>query len=130
MASFHDIDTTHGVIEVGAVIYSDALKRTRAATEAMYLMMSHVFDDLQYRRYQWRCNALNTPSRLAAERLGFQFEGVFRQAHVFKGHNRDTAWYSIIDNEWPALKAKFELWLKPENFDAQGQQLTKLHQSP
>lgn len=126
LASYHDIDLQHGVIEVGSMIYSRALQKTRVATEAMYLMMKHVFDDLKYRRYQWRCNSLNQRSRKAAERLGFRFEGIFRNALVVKGHNRDTAWYSIIDAEWPVLKLKFEKWLQASNFDKNEQQITRL----
>ena len=126
ISTYHDIDVTHGVIEVGGLIFSRKLQKTIAATEAMYLMMKHVFDDLHYRRYQWRCNALNKGSRASALRLGFQFEGIFRHAHVFKGYNRDTAWFSILDNEWPALKLKFEEWLDENNFDAQGNQIKRL----
>ena len=126
IASFHDIDIEHGVIEVGSVLYSKALQKTAAGTEAMYLMMREVFEVLGYRRYQWRCNALNLASRRAAERLGFTYEGIFRQHYVFKGRNRDTAWYSIIDTEWPALKNKFERWLSSNNFDEHGNQIMKL----
>lgn len=126
IASFHDIDTDHGVIEVGSIIYSKVLQKTAAGTEAMYLMMKEVFEGLGYRRYQWRCNALNSASRRAAERLGFTFEGIFRQHYVVKGRNRDTAWYSIIDTEWPHLKYKFEQWLLPDNFD-KGNQKVKLN---
>ncbi len=125
-ASYHDIDLEHGVIEVGSIHYSKLLQKTRTGTEAMYLMMHHVFEELDYRRYQWRCNALNKGSRTAAERLGFKFEGIFRQSNVFKGYNRDTAWYSIIDNEWPALKVKFQRWLDPSNFDTNGNQKVSL----
>ena len=114
------------MIEVGHIWYSPALQRTRLATEAMYVMARHVFDDLGYRRYEWKCNALNEPSRRAAVRLGFTFEGVFRQHMVIKGENRDTAWYSMLDSEWPAAKAAFEAWLRPENFDAEGRQLRSL----
>ncbi len=116
----------HGVIEVGHLHFSNALKQTPAATEAMYLMMKHVFDDLGYRRYEWKCNNLNEASKNAALRLGFKFEGIFRQLLVAKGHNRDTAWFSIIDNEWPELKKRFERWLNPDNFDAQGKQVKRL----
>jgi RimJ/RimL family protein N-acetyltransferase len=126
VASYHEADPAHGVIEVGGIHYSKALQKSRAATEVMYLMMQLAFDELGYRCYKWRCNALNQGSRKAAERLGFQFEGIARQAYVFKGHNRDTAWYSIIDSEWPALKAKFLKWLSPDNFDAQGNQKLRL----
>ena len=126
MASFLRVEQGHGVIEVGHIWYSPALQRTRLATNAMYVMARHVFDDLGYRRYEWKCNALNEPSRRAAVRLGFTFEGVFRQHMVIKGENRDTAWYSMLDGEWPAAKAAFEAWLRPENFDAEGRQLRSL----
>ena len=126
MASFLRIEQGHGVIEVGHIWYSPALQRTRLATDAMYVMARHVFDDLGYRRYEWKCNALNEPSRRAAVRLGFTFEGVFRQHMVIKGANRDTAWYSMLDGEWPAAKAAFEAWLRPDNFDADGRQLRSL----
>ncbi len=115
-------DPGNGVVEIGSIHYSDALKRTPATTEAMYLLMRHVFDDLGYRRYEWKCNSLNTPSRRAALRLGFRFEGVFRNHLVVKGRNRDTAWFSILDSEWPALKSAYESWLAPENFDRDGRQ--------
>ena len=114
------------MIEVGHLNYSPLLQRKPAATEAMYLMMARVFDELGYRRYEWKCNALNAPSRAAAQRLGFSYEGVFRQARVDKGRNRDTAWYAAIDREWPALDLAFRRWLDPSNFDAQGRQLTAL----
>jgi RimJ/RimL family protein N-acetyltransferase len=127
LASYHDIDPVHGTIEVGSVIFSKQLQGTRVATEAMYLMMKHVFDDRHYRRYEWCCNALNEKSRRAAVRLGFTFEGIFRQARVFKERNRDTAWYSIINSEWPALKSRFEQWLDPSNFDLNGRQIKKLN---
>ena len=126
MASFLRVEQGHGVIEVGHIWYSPALQRTRLATEAMYVMARHVFDDLGYRRYEWKCNALNEPSRRAAVRLGFTFEGVFRQHMVIKGENRDTAWYSMLDGEWPAAKAAFEAWLRPENFNGEGRQLRSL----
>ena len=121
-ASYMRIKPAHGVIEVGNVLFSPALQRTRAATEAMYLMARHVFEDLGYRRYEWKCNALNEPSRRAALRLGFTFEGIFRQHMVVKGHNRDTAWFSLLDIEWPARKQAFEAWLDPGNFDEAGRQ--------
>ena len=126
VASYMRIEPAVGVIEVGGINYSPLLQRKPAATEAMYLMMRRVFDELGYRRYEWKCDALNTASRAAAERLGFRFEGVFRQATVYKGRNRDTAWFSIIDRDWPALKAAFERWLAPENFDAGGRQRQSL----
>ena len=120
VASYLRIDP-NGSIEVGHINYSPLLQRTPGATEAMYLMMKNAFE-LGYRRYEWKCNALNAPSRIAAERLGFSFEGIFRQAAVIKGRNRDTAWYSVIDPEWPALREAFVKWLEPSNFDANGQQ--------
>ena len=122
VATFMRIDPAMGVIEVGNIAYSPLLQRTAAATEAMYLMMRRAFDERGYRRYEWKCDALNAPSRAAAERLGFHYEGLFRQALVYKGRNRDTAWYSITDKEWPARKAAFEAWLDPANFDVDGRQ--------
>jgi RimJ/RimL family protein N-acetyltransferase len=126
IASLMRIDPANGVIEVGHIKYTPALQRTAAATEAMYLLMRRVFDELGYRRYEWKCDALNSPSRAAAVRLGFMFEGIFRQASVYKSRNRDTAWYSIIDREWPALKSAYERWLAVDNFDAQGRQRRRL----
>lgn len=126
VASYLRIDPANGVIETGHINYAPALQRTRAATEAMYLMMARVFDELGYRRYEWKCDALNAPSRAAAERLGFVFEGIFRQAVIYKNRNRDTAWYSIIDREWPVVKRAFERWLDPANFDAAGRQRESL----
>lgn len=125
VASFLRISPEAGSIEVGYISYSPALQRTPAATEAMYLMMAWAFE-AGYRRYEWKCNALNVPSRRAAQRLGLSFEGVFRQAAVIKGRNRDTAWFAAIDAEWPALKEAFSAWLSPANFDADGQQLERL----
>lgn len=125
VASFLRITPEAGSIEVGHICLSPEIQRTRAATEAMALMMGWAFSH-GYRRYEWKCDALNLPSRRAAERLGFTFEGVFRQATVVKGHNRDTAWYSVIDIEWPALQRAYEVWLSPANFDAQGRQKTPL----
>lgn len=119
-------DPANGVIEIGSVHYSDILKRTPATTEAMFLLMRHVFEDLGYRRYEWKCNSFNTPSRRTALRLGFRFEGIFRNHLVVKGHNRDTAWFSIIDSEWPTLKSAYENWLAPENFDRDGRQRISL----
>lgn len=116
------IDPTHGAIEVGSVTFSPLLKQSPLSTEAQYLLMAYAFDTLGYRRYEWKCDDLNAPSRKAAERLGFSYEGTFRRAVVYKGRNRDTAWYSIISEEWPAVKSAFEAWLAPENFDEQGQQ--------
>ena len=125
VASYLRIQPEHGSIEVGHLAFSPLLQRTPAATEAMYLMMRQAFE-LGYRRYEWKCNALNEPSRAAALRLGFSFEGVFRQAAIVRGRNRDTAWFAVIDNEWPALRAAFERWLDPANFDAAGRQRTRL----
>ncbi|HWX01874.1 MAG TPA: GNAT family protein [Collimonas sp.] len=122
------IDPANGVIEVGFVTFSPLLKRTPVSSEAQYLLMKHVFDELGYRRYEWKCDSLNAPSRQAAARLGFQFEGIFRQAVVYKGRSRDTAWFAIIDSDWPPLRAAFEKWLAPENFDADGQQQLSLTQ--
>ena len=119
------IDPANGVMEVGHLAFSPPMQRTPVATEAMYLMMRHAFE-LGYRRYEWKCDALNAASRRAAERLGFTFEGIFRQAVVYKGRSRDTAWYSIIDREWPAFDAAFRSWLDPSNFDADGRQRTSL----
>ncbi len=125
VAAYLRIDPANGVIEIGHLAYSPALQRTTAATEAMYLMIRRVFE-LGYRRCEWKCNALNAPSRAAALRLGFTHEGTFRQAMVTKGRNRDTDWFSIIDAEWPARRAEFERWLSPDNFAADGRQLTPL----
>ena len=116
-ASLMRIDTKNRVIEVGGIMYSPRLKRTPGGTEAMYLLARYVFDDLGYRRYEWKCNALNAASRAAALRYGFSFEGIFRQHMIVKGRNRDTAWFSMLDSEWPARKRAFEQWLRPENFD-------------
>jgi RimJ/RimL family protein N-acetyltransferase len=121
-ASYLRIEPADGVIEIGHIALGPALQRTAAATEAIHLLARHAFDDLGYRRLEWKCNALNDRSRRAADRLGFTFEGVFRQHMVVKGHNRDTAWYSIVDGEWPGVRAAFEAWLAPENFDAAGRQ--------
>jgi RimJ/RimL family protein N-acetyltransferase len=125
-ASYMRIEPAHRVIEVGSILYTPALQRTPAATEAMYLMARHVFEDLGYRRYEWKCNALNEPSRRAAMRLGFKFEGIFRRHMIVKGRNRDTAWYSMLDSEWPARRAAFERWLSPSNFDESGAQKRSL----
>ena len=126
VAALMRIDPANGVIEVGNIKYAPVLQRTPAATEAMFLLMRYVFNDLGYRRYEWKCDSLNGPSRAAAARLGFTFEGIFRQAIVYKGRNRDTAWFSIIDREWPPLKLAYEAWLAPANFDADGRQLRRL----
>ncbi|MGA7858521.1 MAG: GNAT family protein [Terracidiphilus sp.] len=125
-ASYMRIEPSHGAIEVGNVLFSPGLQRTRAATESMYLMARHVFEDLGYRRYEWKCNAENVPSRRAALRLGFTFEGIFRQHMVVKDHNRDTAWFSMLDSEWTARKEVFEAWLNPANFDGEGNQKRSL----
>lgn len=125
VASYLRIDPAGGSIEVGNINYGPALQRTRAATEAMYLMMDWAFSS-GYRRYEWKCNALNGPSRRAAQRLGFSFEGVFRNHLVVKGRNRDTAWFAITDEEWPALKEAFRTWLADSNFDADGRQAERL----
>lgn len=111
------IDPTNGVIEIGAVIFGTELVRTIASTQAQRLLMGHVFEDLGYRRLEWKCDTLNAPSRAAALRLGYTFEGVFRQAVVVKGRNRDTAWLSVIDREWPAVRARLDAWLDPSNHD-------------
>jgi RimJ/RimL family protein N-acetyltransferase len=125
-ASLMRMDPANGVIEVGNVMFSPSLQRTVAATEAMFLMAQYIFEELGYRRYEWKCNALNLPSRRAADRLGFQYEGIFRQHMVIKGRNRDTAWYAMLDSEWSSRKRAFEAWLAPENFDSQGKQLRSL----
>jgi RimJ/RimL family protein N-acetyltransferase len=119
------IDAANGCVEMGQVQWGPAIARSRVTTEAVYLFANHVFA-LGYRRFEWKCNALNEPSRRAALRFGFQFEGIFRQHFVTKGRNRDTAWFSMIDSEWPRLRAGYEKWLRPDNFDAQGQQKSKL----
>ncbi|MFI4955775.1 MAG: GNAT family N-acetyltransferase [Gammaproteobacteria bacterium] len=121
------ITPNDGLIEVGHLHFSKLLQKTPAATEAMFLMMQHAFDDLKYRRYEWKCDSLNQPSRNAALRLGFTFEGIFRQHMVRKDRNRDTAWFSILDSEWPALKEKFVSWLHPDNFDEEGKQRVSLN---
>ena len=120
------VDAANGVIEIGAVVFGTPLVRTVASTEAQRLLMGHVFDDLGYRRLEWKCNALNAPSRVAALRLGYTFEGVFRQAMVTKGRNRDTAWFSLLDGEWPAVRARLDAWLDPANFDEEGRQRRRL----
>lgn len=119
------IDTVHGVIEIGNILWGPAIARSRVATEALFLFARHAFD-LGYRRFEWKCNNLNEPSKRAAERFGFSFEGIFRQHMVVKGKNRDTAWFAMIDRDWPRLKAGYEAWLQPENFGAAGQQRAKL----
>lgn len=116
----------HGVIEVGSIYWGPRLARTRGATEALYLHACYIFEDLGYRRFEWKCHALNAPSRRAAQRFGFQFEGIFRQHMIIKGESRDTAWFAMIDGDWPELKAEYERWLAPENFDDAGVQKSPL----
>ena len=120
------ITPEHGVIEVGNILWGPRIARTRVATEALFLHARHVFEDLGYRRFEWKCNDLNEPSKRAAKRFGFTFEGVFRQHTVAKGANRDTAWFAMLDHEWPALRAAYERWLDPANFDATGLQKREL----
>lgn len=122
------IDQNNRVIEVGAVTFSPELRGTRIGTEAQYLLARYVFEELNYRRYEWKCDSLNLPSRRAAERLGFVYEGTFRQAVVYKGHTRDTDWLSITDKDWPQVKARLEVWLAPENFDKNGRQYKSLRE--
>ncbi|MFJ5679027.1 GNAT family N-acetyltransferase [Streptomyces sp. NPDC093097] len=119
-------DPSDGVVEVGSVAFSPLLKQTPVSTEAQFLLMSYAFDELGYRRYEWKCDSLNAPSRKAALRLGFAFEGIFRQAMVYKGRSRDTAWYSVIDSEWPRVGKALREWLSPDNFDAEGRQKRSL----
>ena len=126
VASYLNIVPDHGSIEIGHIWLGLPLQNTAAATEALYLLIRHALDDLGYRRMEWKCNALNEPSRRAARRLGFAFEGIFYQHMVVKGRNRDTAWYSILDGEWPPIRANFESWLAPANFDDTGRQRTSL----
>jgi RimJ/RimL family protein N-acetyltransferase len=126
VASYLRIEPAHRVIEVGNILYSPRLQRTAAATETMYLMAKYIFEELGYRRYEWKCNALNQPSRRAALRLGFAFEGIFKQHMIIKGENRDTAWFAMLDHEWPSRKGAFEQWLDADNFDEQGQQKRSL----
>ena len=126
MATYLDIRPAMGSIEIGYIWFAPYLQRTQQATEALFLMLRYAFDELKYRRMQWRCNALNEKSRSAALRLGFTFEGIFYQHMVVKGHNRDTAWYSILDYEWPRIRGNFELWLAPANFDLEGRQISSL----
>lgn len=120
------IDPPHGVIEVGGVIYSPRMQRRPTGTEAVYLLARRVFDELGYRRLEWKCDSLNARSMAAARRYGFQFEGIFRQAIVYHGRSRDTAWFSMLDSEWPRARAAFERWLDPDNFDQRGQQRRSL----
>ena len=116
----------HGSIEIGGIYWGLPMARTPLATEALFLFARHAFDDLGYRRFEWKCNDRNAPSKAAAQRFGFQFEGVFRQDMIIKGESRDTAWFSILDSEWPAIRAEYERWLSPDNFDADGTQKTRL----
>ena len=126
VATYLRINPKDGVIEVGHIHFSPLMQQTAISTEVMYLMMRHVFNELGYRRYEWKCDSLNGPSRAAALRLGFQFEGVFRQLTIYKGRNRDTAWFSILDKEWPKLEVAFKNWLDPQNFDETGKQRSSL----
>ena len=126
MASYLNIHPGPGSIEIGHIMFGSPLQKTPAATEALYLLMDYAMTDLGYRRLEWKCNALNNPSRKAANRLGFRYEGTFYQHLIVKGHNRDTAWYSILDSEWPRLRPNFEQWLAADNFDEQGQQKVQL----
>ena len=120
------ITPEHGVIEIGHILWGPAISRSRVATEALYLAARHVFEDLGYRRFEWKCNDLNEPSKAAARRFGFAYEGLFRQHMWSKGANRDTAWFSMLDSEWPRLRREYDRWLDPANFDAAGRQKTKL----
>jgi RimJ/RimL family protein N-acetyltransferase len=122
MASYMRMDPPNGVIEIGHIWFAPSLQRSKAATEAIYLLARHAFDDLGNRRLEWKCDSLNLPSRRAAERFGFVYEGIFRQHMVIKGRNRDTAWFAMTDGDWPACRAAFEAWLSPSNFDEQGRQ--------
>ena len=124
--SFMRIDTKNGVIEIGNILWNEPVARRPAATEALYLFARHAFDTLGYRRFEWKCNNANTPSKRAALRFGFTFEGVFRQHMVVKGTNRDTAWFAMVDKDWPVIRGALEAWLAPENFDAEGRQKRRL----
>lgn len=124
--SYMRIDTANGVVEIGNILWNEPVARRPAATEALYLFARHVFDELGYRRFEWKCNNHNTPSKRAALRFGFTFEGVFRQHMVVKGQNRDTAWFSMIDKDWPLIRAALEAWLEPQNFTADGEQKVRL----
>ena len=126
LLSLLNINHHFGTIEVGHIHFSPNLQRTTAATEAIFLLMNYVFEELQYRRLEWKCDNLNERSKRSAKRLGFQFEGVFRQHYIVKDKNRDTAWFSILDKEWPAIELNIKAWLSPENFDAQGHQISRL----
>jgi RimJ/RimL family protein N-acetyltransferase len=116
----------HGVIEIGGIMWGPDVARTRLATETLYLLARHVFEDLGYRRFEWKCNARNEPSRRAAQRFGFTYEGLFRQHMIVKGENRDTTWFAMLDGDWPRLRGGYERWLAPENFDPDGVQKSKL----
>ena len=124
--AFLRITPEHGVIEIGSILWGPAIARTRVATESLFLFARHAFEELGYRRFEWKCNARNEPSIRAARRFGFTYEGTFRQHMVVKGQNRDTAWFAITDTEWPALRRAFEQWLAPTNFDQPGRQKTRL----
>lgn len=126
MGSFMRCDAANGVIEIGHIWMSPGLQQTREATEVIFLMIRHCFDDLGVRRLEWKCDSLNAPSRKAALRFGFQYEGIFRQHFIVKGRNRDTAWYAMLDKDWHRVRAAFEAWLNPDNFDAAGRQKAKL----
>lgn len=126
LAAYLRLKPEYGVIEIGHINYAPRLQRSVAATEAQFLFMSRAFDELGYRRYEWKCDTMNKPSMRAGPRLGFLYEGTFRQAQITKGRNRDTAWFSILDHEWPAIRARFEDWLEPSNFDSEGRQKTRL----
>jgi RimJ/RimL family protein N-acetyltransferase len=128
VASYLRITPEHGVIEIGHIWFGKSLQRTREATEAIYLLARHAFDDLGYRRFEWKCNAANGGSVRAAERFGFTFEGTFRQHQIVKGENRDTAWFAMLDHEWPAIRAGFEAWLADDNFDEDGRQRRRLEE--
>ncbi len=125
-ASYMRTDAENGVTEIGCIVYGERFQRSRGATEAQYLFARRVFDELGYRRYEWKCDALNEASKRAARRLGFTYEGTFRQHRVTKGRNRDTAWFAMLDHEWPAIRARFEAWLDPANFDDDGRQICRL----
>ncbi len=126
--TFMRITPEHGVIEIGNILWGPAIARTRVATEALFLFACHTFEHLGYRRFEWKCDSRNAPSQSAARRFGFSHEGIFRQHMVFKGENRDTAWFAMVDSEWPALRSAFMQWLEPDNFDAQGRQKKRLEE--
>ena len=126
MVSYLNIEPAHASIEIGHIWLGPGIQNSRAATEALWLLLHHALDDLDYRRMEWKCDALNAASRAAANRLGFSYEGIFYEHRVVKGHNRDTAWFSILDGEWPAIRLNFQRWLSPDNFDAAGRQRQSL----